>query len=121
MIIDAMAQGSTLPRAIELYQKSIALKEDYVWNHVNLGWLYRLSGRTDEAIRHFERAHVLDSRNALAAADLAVAYLGEGMAERPLEVYESFLQRLGKLPESLKFKTFEALLLAYQPVTTETR
>jgi len=113
--------GFDMPRAIELYQTSIDLKEDYVWNHVNLGWLYRLSGRTDEAIRHFERAQILDSRNALAAADLAVAYLDKGMAERARNVYETFLQRLGKLPESLKFKTFEALLLAYQPVTTETR
>ena len=111
--------GFDMPRAIELYQKSIDLKEDYVWNHVNLGWLYRLSGRTEEAIRHFERAQMLDSRNALAAADLAFAYLDKGMAERARDVYETFLQRLGKLPESLKFKIFEALLLAYQPVTTE--
>jgi len=113
--------GFDMPPAIGLYQKSIDLKEDYAWNHVNLGRLYRLCGRTDEAIRHFERAQVFDSRSALAAADLAVAHLDRGMAERARDVYETFLQRLGKLPESLRFKTFEALLLAYQPVMTETR
>ena len=112
--------GFDMPRAIELYQKSLALKEDYVWNHVNLGWLYRLAGRTDEAIGHFERAQMLDSRNALTAADLAFAYLDKAMLDRARDVYEVFLRGIEKLPDSLRFKTFDDLLRAYQPPPTKT-
>jgi len=108
-------EGFNSALAIGLYLKSIALKEDYKWNHINLGWLYRLSGRTDEAIRHLERARKLDPRNNLAAANLAFAYLDKGMVDQARNVFDDFARRFSTLPDSARFKTFDDVLAAHRP------
>ena len=108
-------RGFDLTTARQLYEKSISLKEDYSSSHLNLGWLLRLSGQTNEAIRHLERAQELDPRNSLAAADLAFAYLDKGMADRARQIFDDFARRIGNMPESARFKTFEELLAAYRP------
>lgn len=106
--------GFDKDKVIFYYAEALKLKPDYVPSHINLGWIYRLLGRTDDAIRHLTRARELSPTEYLAAVNLAVAYLDKGMAEQAREAFEAFL-RAGKPPQSSPLQTFEDVLRTYRP------
>ncbi|MGZ5454007.1 MAG: protein kinase domain-containing protein [Candidatus Aminicenantales bacterium] len=77
--------------AIIHYLKALALDENYVQAHNHLAYCYSWIGNHREALRHFERAQVLDPK-ANSYDGLAVGLMFAGEYERALAVIEDGLK-----------------------------
>lgn len=61
---DRTAKTELALKAVEAYQKAIALKPNHAGYHNNLGLALVLAGKTDEAVPQYEQAAQLDPQNA---------------------------------------------------------
>lgn len=66
-------RASHLDRAIECYQKALAVRPDFAPTHLYLGQVLHAQGRSKEAETYWARAHELDPENMPSLEDLAQA------------------------------------------------
>lgn len=72
-------------KAIDSYNRSIALKPDYELPYVNLAVLYKETGDPDKAITYFQKALAINPTMATAHNDLAMVYLDRGNTKKAIE------------------------------------
>jgi tetratricopeptide (TPR) repeat protein len=85
------------PRALECFQRALALKPDYDLAVFNMANVYRRLGRDDEALVGFRRLIELDPRNAQAHQQAAQVLVDQGK----LEEAETQLNRALELQPSM--------------------
>jgi tetratricopeptide (TPR) repeat protein len=77
---------------MDIYQQAIKLNPNYSEAHYNLGSLYRMKGKPEEAITCFKKAIQINP-------DYAEAYAGLGVAEYALRDYQRAKSNLQKAKE----------------------
>ena len=79
-------------KAIEYYDKAIALKPDFANAHCNRGAVYARSGKFKQAIKSLDRAIALNPKDALAHYNRATCYWNLYEYEKALADLETFLR-----------------------------
>ncbi|RJP23847.1 MAG: tetratricopeptide repeat protein [Candidatus Abyssobacteria bacterium SURF_5] len=97
-----------LQKAIQLYERSVALSPNSEKAHNGLGVAYLNAGMLDHAMREFLKGIELKPDDATAYANLAVAYVQKGWLQKALEASEKAVERA---PSSSLFRTNTALIL----------
>jgi tetratricopeptide (TPR) repeat protein len=89
--LHALGQGGA---AFEAYRRALALDQNNVPTHTNLGWLLYVQGKYREAIGHYLIA--LESQpNATAQFNLGLAHMARGDFAAARQVYVQGIERFG--------------------------
>jgi tetratricopeptide (TPR) repeat protein len=85
-------------KAIEQYEKAIALGLDNPDIRTDLGSAYRFSGKIDEALKHYEKAHEQNPQHENSLFNLASLYLQN--LNQPAKATELLEDFKGRFPQS---------------------
>jgi len=97
--------GSVLGRlnrneeAEECLRKALKVDPDYEEAHYNLGYLYRLKGKSNLAEKHLRRAIEIDRKYSLAYAELGQLLSGSGQNDRTRESVRLLRKAVGYDPD----------------------
>jgi adenylate cyclase len=91
-------------KAIELNKKAISLNDSISTSHSQMGWLYSLTGKHDDAIAECDRAIALDPNSTGAHLWLCHAFRYAGRHEEAVRSCERAL-RLNPIPSSGLFRS----------------
>ena len=80
--------------AVRAYEKAIDSNQSNVVAHTNLGWIYLLQERFDDAIDEFRVALELES-NSYAFFNLGLAYLAQGKTKQAELIYKDAVLQFG--------------------------
>jgi len=83
----AYAAEGRYEKAIEMYERTIALDPKFSLAYSNLGVAYATTARTDMAINSFTQAIATNPRNTMAYANLGRAYGESGRFDKAVESY----------------------------------
>lgn len=115
-----------LPLAHTLLQESMQRLPNQLAFIRELGWLFKDSGKADDAITWFEKLLALEPNNTDACEDLALACLDKGDFKRAIDIVVDGLkanpmdQKLNKLLATLKFEfDYEDHLDHYRSISVE--
>ncbi len=75
-------------KAVETYQESLALDDEYVQTHLSLGQLYVEQKKWQQAVQELQRALEIKTKSAEAHSLLAYAYSQIGELEMALDAYQ---------------------------------
>jgi tetratricopeptide (TPR) repeat protein len=78
-------------KAIEEYERTIAINPTHVKAHNGLGLVYYMRGMHGKAIEAYEKALAINPTYAQAHNNLGSAYMGEGEYDKAIEAYEKAL------------------------------
>jgi tetratricopeptide (TPR) repeat protein len=109
----ALAQKHMYDRAIAEFHKAIALSKPSVLFVANLGYVYAVSGRKEEAIRIIDDLQSRHDHDPSADADIALIYVGLGD-------HDEAMKRLNKAYEA-RFKASILLRPAFDPLRYDAR
>jgi adenylate cyclase len=93
----------SLAKAMELNQKAIALDDSYAAAHAQVGWLYTMMGKHEEAIAQIERAIELAPNSADAHMWMGYVLRVSGRNEEAIRYSEQAI-RLNPIPPSWYFR-----------------
>ena len=82
-------QQKRFPEAEALFKRVLAILPDFAAAHRNLGELYLLLGRREEAEVAYQKAHELDPRDVKTSLALGTVYEETGKFERSIEIINS--------------------------------
>ncbi len=95
------AESDDRPGAIDLYERALAVNPRHIHVLVNLGSLYRASGRFEDARRTLDAALRVDARFAIAHHNLGNVLLDIGERSQARRSYESAVALDGRYPDPL--------------------
>ena len=76
-------------KAIELYNKALAIKPDYVEVYLNLGNLLKEQGKPEEAIEAYNKALAIKPDYAEAYSNMGIALQQQGKPEEAIKAYKN--------------------------------
>ncbi|HUT07963.1 MAG TPA: tetratricopeptide repeat protein, partial [Candidatus Latescibacteria bacterium] len=85
-----------LRKSSEFFEKAIAADPGLASAYNGLGGVLKIMGRTDDAVRNWEKAHELDPKFAFPVYNLALAYLEKGEKAKAYENCQKYLIIRGK-------------------------
>jgi arylsulfatase A-like enzyme/tetratricopeptide (TPR) repeat protein len=85
-----------LRRSREFFEKAVAADPTLASAFNGLGGVLKIMGRTDDAVRNWEKAHELDPKFAFPVYNLALAYLERGEKAKAYEHCQEYLIIRGK-------------------------
>jgi Tfp pilus assembly protein PilF len=88
----SLKKGDTA-KAIAQLEQAVRIAPDFYQAHMDLGKLYKSSGRVDEAVREFETAVRLNKSSAEPLVALGEIYLSREQTERAIEVGEEAVKK----------------------------
>jgi tetratricopeptide (TPR) repeat protein len=109
----ALAQKHMYAEAVAQFQRAIALSARSVLFAANLGYVYAVSGRKDEANKIIDELQSRHDRGPSAQADIALIYVG-------LDDHDEAMIRLNKAYEA-RFKASILLRPAFDPLRSDAR
>lgn len=95
--------------AARLFKRALTVDPDNYKAHFYLGWIYRMEGKTDEAIVEFKKAIATNPDDALANQNIGDLYLAKGML---VEAIAAFKRAIAIDPDS--GMAFYGLGMAYK-------
>jgi adenylate cyclase len=93
----------SLAKAMELNQKAIALDDSYAEAHAQVGWLFTMMGKHEEAIAEIDRAIELAPNSADAHMWMSYILRVSGRNEEAIQYSEQAI-RLNPIPDSWYFR-----------------
>jgi tetratricopeptide (TPR) repeat protein len=85
-------RDSGLPeKAVEQYEKALALDDDNVEVYPRLGYALVKSGNFERAVKIYERYAELEPQNCAARASVGFAFLSQGLVDQAVRAYEKAL------------------------------
>ncbi len=85
-----------LQKSKEFFEKAVAADPALASAYNGLGGVLKILGRTDDAVRNWEKAHELDPQFAFPVYNLALAYLEKGEKAKAYENCQKYLIIRGK-------------------------
>ena len=92
----AFLYRNNLPRAEAAFTLETAINPDHLEARLNLGNIYAIQGRTEEAIQEYQRVLAIDPKNRQARINLAIIYISQN---QPLPAQKTLQQLLQDHPD----------------------
>lgn len=88
-----LERSSQLPEALDAYREALAQNPSSPYLHVRIGAAHLKLGRTEPAMKSFQRALSLDGANTEALRWMAIVYSTQGRLDEATDAYEQLVRQ----------------------------